>query len=211
MDYERVNERLQEKLGSLTDAHREMTTKVDAANADLRQAKVATNEEKSAKIFAERRLKEQAKRLEELEAELIGEQAAHEKHVDEYKQLCKKLSDTLEDMTKDNVEKEQFGVVADRARTNLELENNRLKEELTGKTTQLHSHKESNFKLTQGIEDAIRKIEERDRAAEELQLKMDAESRILAEQMTKHEGTIAQQTKLIDFLQTKVSLVLSRL
>ena len=96
MDYERVNERLQEKLGSLTDAQREMTTKVDAANADLRQAKVATNEEKSAKIFAERRLKEQAKRLEELEAELGGEQAAHEKHVDEYKQLCKKLSDTLE-------------------------------------------------------------------------------------------------------------------
>ena len=40
---------------------------------------------------------------------------------------------------------------------------------------------------------------------------MDTESRILAEQMTKHEGTIKQQTKLIDFLQTKVSLVLSRL
>ena len=41
-------------------------------------------------------------------------------------------------------------------------------EELTEKITQLRSHKESNFKLTQGIEEAISKIETKNNQIEDL-------------------------------------------
>jgi len=42
---------------------------------------------------------------------------------------------------------------------------------------------ESNFKLTQGIEEAIGKIETKKRQIEELELKMEADSRVMTEQV----------------------------
>jgi len=41
---------------------------------------------------------------------------------------------------------------------------------------------ESNFKLTQGIEEAIGKIQAKNSQLEELQLKIDADSRLMSEQ-----------------------------
>ena len=87
----------------------------------------------------------------------------------------------------------------------LEVENKQLKEELTDKITQLHSHKESNFKLSQGIEEAIEKIKVKNQELEDLKMKMESDSRVYQEKSLRLEGTQAQQTKLIDFLQTKVA------
>ena len=42
---------------------------------------------------------------------------------------------------------------------------------------------ESNFKLTQGIEEAIGKIEIKNRQIEELQLKIESDSRVMSEQV----------------------------
>ena len=53
---------------------------------------------------------------------------------------------------------EQVGNQTEKIKSHLELENKQLKEELSEKLTQLSSHKESNFKLTQGIEEAINKV-----------------------------------------------------
>ena len=49
--------------------------------------------------------------------------------------------------------------------------------ELGEKTTQLHSHKESNFKLTHGIEEAIKKIEQKNQQIDEIHLKIETDSR----------------------------------
>ena len=46
---------------------------------------------------------------------------------------------------------------------------------------------ESNFKLTQGIEEAIGKIEIKNRQIEELQLKIESDSRVMSEQVPVHE------------------------
>merc|ERR1719341_3096989 len=132
------------------------------------------------------------------------------RRLEEYKALCKKLSSTLEDLTKDNATKEQFGIMNERMKNNLELENQQLKEELSEKITQLSSHKESNFKLTQGIEEAILKISDKNTELSNLQLAVEAERADIADQMTRHQGTQAQQGKLIDFLQTKVTALEGR-
>ena len=119
--------------------------------------------------------------------------------------MCKKLTSALDDMTKDNADKEQFGKLNERAKSFLEVENNQLKEELAEKTTQLHSHKESNFKLSQGIEEACEKIGLRNEENEELRMKLETEGRMAREKQLRLEATQAQQTKLIDFLQNKVA------
>jgi len=95
-------------------------------------------------------------------------------------------------------------------KNNLELENKQLKEELSEMITQLSSHKESNFKLTQGIEEAIQKISTKNTELANLQLAVEAERADVADQMTRHQATKAQQGKLIDFLQTKVTALEGR-
>ena len=76
---------------------------------------------------------------------------------------------------------------------------------MTEKITQLHSHKESNFKLSQGIEEAIEKIKTKNQELEDIKLKSESDSRMSQEKSLRLEATQAQQTKLIDFLQTKVA------
>jgi hypothetical protein len=65
---------------------------------------------------------------------------------------------------------------------------------------------ESNFKLTQGIEEAIQKISDKNSEISSMQLSVEAEKRTVSDKLTRHEATQAQQTKLIDFLQTKVDI-----
>jgi citron Rho-interacting kinase len=143
-------------------------------------------------------------RLEDQEKEAARHKEFYDKNLSEYKDLCKKLSDTLEELTGKTVRMESEINQTTKIKSHLELENDHLKEELSEKITQLGSHKESNFKLTQGMEEAINKIESKNKQIDNLNLKIDSDSRMMSEQVTKHEGTIAQQTKLIDFLQVKV-------
>jgi len=205
IDFERINEKLESKVQKLDTEKREMEAKLDKEKEETRKAKVAVNEEKSGKILVESKIKALKERIDEAEKDLDQEKTSHEKHVGEYKTLCKKLSDTLEELTKDNTSKDQFGKLNERAKSILEVENVQLKEELADKTTQLYSHKESNFKLSQGIEEAIEKISQKNKQFEDLQMKMESEASLGKEKFMRHEATQAQQTKLIDFLQTKVA------
>merc|ERR1719431_1059139 len=100
---------------------------------ETRKAKVAVNKEKSKKILIESKMKELKQNADEAEKDLEKEKVSHEKHVGEYKALCKKLSDTLEELTKDNATKDQFGKLNERAKSILEVENVQLKEELAEK------------------------------------------------------------------------------
>merc|ERR1719317_625075 len=158
MDFERINEKLEAKIESLQTEKRDFEGKLDAEKEETRKAKIGVNEEKSLRIHLESQLKTVKRKVEEAEETRETEKEGSERRLEEYKALCKKLSSTLEDLTNDNASKEQFGIMNERLKNNLELENKQLKEELSERITQLSSHKESNFKLTQGIEEAIDKI-----------------------------------------------------
>ena len=205
MDFERINEKLEAKIESLQTEKRDFEGKLDAEKEETRKAKIGVNEEKSLRIHLESQLKTVKRKVEEAEETREKEKEGSERRLEEYKALCKKLSSTLEDLTNDNASKEQFGIMNERMKNNLELENKQLKEELSERITQLSSHKESNFKLTQGIEEAIHKISDKNTEMENLKLAMEAERTEIADQITRHQATQAQQGKLIDFLQTKVT------
>ena len=204
-DFESIKDKLENRIQKIEEEKRELDSKLDKEREETRKAKVAVNEEKSHKILSESKIKDLKSRLEEAEKQHAEASKSHEKHLGEYKALCKKLSDTLEDLTKDNANKEQFGKLNERAKSILEVENKQLKEELTEKITQLHSHKESNFKLNQVVEEAIEKIKTKNQEIDDLQIKMETESRMAKEKGLRLESTQAQQSKLIDFLQTKVA------
>ena len=204
-DFESIKDKLENKIQKIDEEKRELVAKLDKEKEETRKAKIAVNEEKSNKILQESKIKELKQRLLDSEKEFEDVKKTHEKNLGDYKDLCKKLSDTLEDLTKDNASKEQFGKLNERAKTVLEVENKQLKEELTEKITQLHSHKESNFKLSQGIEEAIEKIKTKNQELEDIKLKSESDSRMSQEKSLRLEATQAQQTKLIDFLQTKVA------
>ena len=204
-DFESIKDKLENKIQKIEEEKRDLDSRLDKEKEETRKAKVAVNEEKSNKILSESKIKELKSRLEEAEKQHDEATKSHDKHLGEYKGLCKKLSDTLEDLTKDNANKEQFGKLNERAKSLLEVENKQLKEELTEKITQLHSHKESNFKLNQVVEEAIEKIKVKNEALEELQTERETESRMAREKGLRMESTQAQQSKLIDFLQTKVA------
>ena len=210
MDFERINEKLEAKIEAVQTEKRELEGKVDSEKEETRKAKIGVNEEKSLRIRLESQLKAVKKKVEEAEETREKEKEGSERRLQEYKELCKKLSSTLEDLTKDNASKEQFGIMNERMKNNLELENKQLKEELSEMITQLSSHKESNFKLTQGIEEAIQKISTKNTELANLQLAVEAERADVADQMTRHQATKAQQGKLIDFLQTKVTALEGR-
>ena len=158
VDFESIKDKQEAKIHKIEEEIRNLVGNLDKEKEETRKAKIAVNEEKSNKILHESKIKDLKQRLDESEKEFEEAKRIHEKHIKEYKDLCKKLSDTLEDLTKDNANKDQFGKLNERAKNVLEVENKQLKEELTDKISQLQSHKESNFKLKEGIEEAIDKI-----------------------------------------------------
>jgi len=202
-DFEAENEALEGKVDQLEAEIRDLTAKIDSSQEETRKAKIDINEQKSAKLFTERKMKDLELKVADLEKENTKEKEVFEKNMSEYRDLCNKLSASLETLTAKHDMLEQNGKGLSKVKSHLEQENSLLKVELTEKTTQLASHKESNFKLTQGIEEAIAKIQEKNTKVEDLELRIETEARVMNEQVTRHEGTIAQQTKLIDFLQQK--------
>ncbi|XP_022249330.1 citron Rho-interacting kinase-like [Limulus polyphemus] len=88
--------------------------------------------------------------------------------------------------------------------TSLEEDNIQVKEEAAKHITQLSSLKTSNLKLTQSLEKALEKGDRSKEQIEELYNTQEATEVSHAHEKVKLQETIAQQTKLIDFLQTKV-------
>ena len=200
-DFESIKDKLENKIQKIEEKNRELDSKLDKEKEETRKAKVTVNEERSQKILTDSKIKELKTRLEEAEKEHEEAKRCHDKHLGEYKALCQKLTDTLEEYTKDNARLKQFV----KQNSALEFDNNQLRAELTDHITQLKSLKESNFKLNDVVEEAFKKIKSKNEVIDGLNMKIETESRLSREKTLRLESTQAQQSKLIDFLQTKVA------
>ncbi|XP_067132283.1 citron Rho-interacting kinase-like isoform X3 [Centruroides vittatus] len=85
----------------------------------------------------------------------------------------------------------------------LEEENVQIKEEAARHITQISSFKMSNLKLTQELEETVSKLEETRELYEQICSELESNQVSYENEKMKFEQTISQQTKLIDFLQTK--------
>ena len=85
----------------------------------------------------------------------------------------------------------------------LEKDNVKLQEESSALRTQLISVKNSNAVLSEGLEEAIFKGEKYKTQIVQLETQIETTRVLFKEREVKLESTVGQQTKLIDFLQTK--------
>ena len=79
-----------------------------------------------------------------------------------------------------------------------------LKEESAGHISHIHTLKDSNFQLTQGLEQAIEKGEMYKKKLLDTQGELDQEREISMSNEHRNKMTREQQAKLIDFLQAKL-------
>lgn len=79
----------------------------------------------------------------------------------------------------------------------------RLQQECSGHINHIHTLKESNFKLTEGLEEAISKAELYKNKIKDFEEMIADQQVVFEDNKIKMKCTIDQQTKLIDFLQSK--------
>ncbi|KAK7071774.1 hypothetical protein SK128_024513, partial [Halocaridina rubra] len=188
-DYEEEVTKLQQEIHSL--------------KAEVKSTKASVNEEKSLKIFQEKKVQELEARLglvdkeNDEQVELLNEQLMeYTSGKAELLQHITSLEKELDDATT-----QQRKVERDLSLLHGQYE--RIQEEGEGHIQLIHNLKDSNFKLTEGLEEAISKAEAYKKKIEEIERSKCDLQAVHEDERVKMRSTIDQQTKLIDFLQGK--------
>ena len=181
-----------------------LSTEIERLKQELRTAKQQINEEKSLKLFTESRLRDVESRLNSCESDAESRLSAVKKQNADYSASIEQLNEQVTQLDQQLADAELSVEALDRKVTVLEEDNGKLQEESTALRTQLISVKNSNVVLSEGLDQAISKAETYKHKIIQLEAQIDTTNVMYKERETKYESTIAQQTKLIDFLQTKV-------
>ncbi|XP_070571678.1 citron rho-interacting kinase-like isoform X2 [Ptychodera flava] len=204
LDLEALNERLEEREASWNDTKAALEKEVEAMEIKVTALQQDLSSEKQSRLYAEEKGIELAETLEDSNKAHRGESERLQKQLLEQKQQASKLSDNLNDLEKKHSILELNVKSLQRQYNDEKALSEKLKEEVHKLITQVTSLKSSNFKLTQGLEEAIEKGELLKTERIDLENELENLQVQFSHQRIKLEGTISQQTKLIDFLQTKV-------
>ncbi|XP_046386936.1 citron rho-interacting kinase [Ischnura elegans] len=120
----------------------------------------------------------------------------------EYKCLAEQLTEQVNELEEHLNEVNMELKSASRREEMLRSEANHLKEESTNYLTQIHSLRESNFKLTNDLEEAFSNCQALRKRVDECGSDMGELRALYKQREVKMEATIQQQTKLIDYLQS---------
>ena len=181
----------------------ELEKKIEKLNADVKTARAGKNEEVSLRLFQERRVKETEDRLKSAEQEHDQQLSVLQEQTTKYNDEKLALQDQQSEMKKELDEITSEYADLERQLSNIEGSNEQLQNEVSGHIAHIHSLKESNFVLTQGIEEAINKGEMYKLKIQELEGDLKHQQAISEDSKIRLTETINQQTKLIDFLQAK--------
>ena len=176
---------------------------IEKLKQEVRTAKQQVNEEKSLKLFTESKLRDVESRLKSCETDSDSRITSLEKENSELISLVSKLTEQVSEMDQQLADSELSLASMERKISFLEEDNVKLQEESSALRTQLISVKNSNAVLSEGLEEAILKGEKFKTQIIQLEAQMETTRVMHKEREVKLESTLGQQTKLIDFLQTK--------
>lgn len=199
-DYERLTNDHETRENTLIQEKMRLQKELEIAEMNLRECKIAQNEEKTMRLVAERAIE----RLESDASDIEGERNTLSSQRDEYKRLAQKLNeeigilsikcDTLEcDLSQ---VKRLLDVSKEEARI--------VKEESSQHLTRLHELKETNLSLMADLQESVDQGQELRARVAELEGVMDEMRQFYQEREVKAGSTCQQQTKLIDYLQLKL-------
>uniref|UniRef100_A0A8C5A8J8 Citron Rho-interacting kinase n=1 Tax=Gadus morhua TaxID=8049 RepID=A0A8C5A8J8_GADMO len=160
--------------------------------------------EKQNRLRADQRSTESRQAIELAVKEHKAEIVALQQALKEQRLKAESLSDTLNDLEKKHAMLEMNArSLQQKLETERELKQ-RLMEEQGKLQQQMDLQKSHIFRLTQGLQDALDQTDMLKTERTDLEYQLENIQAVYSHEKVKMEGTISQQTKLIDFLQAKM-------
>uniref|UniRef100_I3KTN0 Citron Rho-interacting kinase n=1 Tax=Oreochromis niloticus TaxID=8128 RepID=I3KTN0_ORENI len=160
--------------------------------------------EKQNRLRADQRSTESRQAVELAVKEHKAEILALQQALKEQRLKAESLSDTLNDLEKKHAMLEMNArSLQQKLETERELKQ-RLMEEQAKLQQQMDLQKSHIFRLTQGLQDALDQTDMLKTERTDLEYQLENMQAVYSHEKVKMEGTISQQTKLIDFLQAKM-------
>ncbi|XP_065104344.1 citron Rho-interacting kinase isoform X2 [Paramisgurnus dabryanus] len=204
LELETLNDELLEKERQWENWRSALEEEKDQAERRSRDLQRQLDNEKQNRLRAEQRNSESRQAVELAVKEHKAEILVLQQALKDQKLKAEGLSDTLGDLEKKHT---MLEMNARSLQQKLEMERElkqRLVDEQAKLQQQLDLQKSHIFRLTQGLQDALDQTDLLKTERTDLEYQLENIQAAYSHEKVKMEGTITQQTKLIDFLQAKV-------
>ncbi|XP_067911362.1 citron Rho-interacting kinase-like isoform X3 [Heterodontus francisci] len=210
MDLETLNDELLEKERHWESWKVEFEEEKTQLERRIQEMKRLLDIEKQSRMRADQRGNESRQAVELAVKEHKAEILTLQHSLKEQKLKAESLSDTLSDLEKKHTMLEMNARgLQQKLETERELKH-RLIEEQTKLQQQLDMHKTHIFRLTQGLQEALDQADLLKTEQSDLEYQIANMQMVFSHDRVKLEGTITQQSKLIDFLQSKMDLPIKK-
>lgn len=200
VEYEKIHESFESQQEKHKQKIADMLVELTKQKVEIQAAKQSTNEEKSLRLIADTKCK---KLTEDLEGYQKGINA-FKQQCNDFKEYSNNLSSELS-VVEEKVNDYEASIRSyERQIESYVAENTMLKEENSAQLTVLNNIKETNYKLNQSLSEARSNNMVLVDQIAELQNSFDEKINYYKEREIKLNATIQQQTKLIDYLQSKI-------
>uniref|UniRef100_A0A3B3B8F6 Citron Rho-interacting kinase n=1 Tax=Oryzias melastigma TaxID=30732 RepID=A0A3B3B8F6_ORYME len=204
VELESLNDELLEKERQWEAWRTALEDEKDQAERRNRDLQRMLDSEKQNRLRAEQRSTESRQAVELAVKEHKAEILALQQALKEQRLKAESLSDTLNDLEKKHAMLEMNArSLQQKLETERELKQ-RLMEEQGKLQQQMDLQKSHIFRLTQGLQDALDQTDMLKTERTDLEYQLENIQAVYSHEKVKMEGTISQQTKLIDFLQAKM-------
>uniref|UniRef100_A0A8C4GUF3 Citron rho-interacting serine/threonine kinase b n=1 Tax=Dicentrarchus labrax TaxID=13489 RepID=A0A8C4GUF3_DICLA len=203
LELETLNDELLEKERQWDAWRATLEEEKSQAERRTREIQRLLDTEKQNRLRAEQRSSESRQAVEQAVKEHKAEILALQQALKDQKLKAESLADTLNDLEKKHA---MLEMNARSLQQKLESERDlkqRLLEEQEKLQQQMDAQKTHIFRLTQGLQDALDQTDLLKTERTDLEYQLENIQAVYSHEKVKMEGTITQQTKLIDFLQSQ--------
>uniref|UniRef100_A0A3B5ABJ2 Citron Rho-interacting kinase-like n=1 Tax=Stegastes partitus TaxID=144197 RepID=A0A3B5ABJ2_9TELE len=203
LELETLNDELLEKERQWDAWRATLEDEKNQAERRTREIQRLLDTEKQNRLRAEQRSSESRQAVEQAVKEHKAEILALQQALKDQKLKAESLADTLNDLEKKHA---MLEMNARSLQQKLESERDlkqRLLEEQEKLQQQMDAQKTHIFRLTQGLQDALDQTDLLKTERTDLEFQLEKIQAVYSHEKVKMEGTITQQTKLIDFLQAQ--------
>ncbi|XP_063966882.1 citron rho-interacting kinase-like isoform X2 [Lytechinus pictus] len=204
IDLETITERLETRLEECRQTRDGAKESLQEKMEKLKAVSKTLEEAQQAGCRSEEKIKELTEAAEETEKRQGEELDSWHKQFNDQRQQINQLKENLSEVEKHRALLEVAAKELKQKYEDEQEDNIKLDKELKDLEEQLKESKSINFQLTQALEEAISKGEYIKEEKQELESHLESQEIHYQHERIKFEGTSAQQTKLIDFLQAKV-------
>ncbi|XP_033627740.1 citron Rho-interacting kinase-like [Asterias rubens] len=203
VDMEALNDKMEEKETELRQERDGLVQEINENELQLQKTTQALESEKQAREWSEQKQREVSSNLEEKEKTHQAQIEMWKSHAKEHKEKIAALTDNINALEKQSALLEVNLKDVQKKYSEEQEDNAQLEQEVSELEGQLQKSKATTFKLTQSLEEAIERGEQLKAEGQDLDNQMETMQVQHTHEKVKLDGTLAQQTKLIDFLQAK--------